>query len=110
MNLLGDLTPPFFLIENESFVVSQSRHWFSIELALLSVYYLYRLQNISIHTPLLLDQETIKKLCPLCLADASTITTLIDIASKTYPYLDIHTGEWGTSVILQKEINLSMLI
>lgn len=108
-NWLRELSPPFFVLENEKLAASQEREWFSVELALLAVSYLYAARGAAVQTPLLLDRDTVDLLCPLCLASIDRIVAMIETASRTFPALDIHTGEWGSSVILRQTVDILML-
>jgi hypothetical protein len=108
-NWLRELSPPFFVLENDKLAASQEREWFSVELALLAVSYLYATRGAAVQTPLLLDRDTVHLLCPLCLASVDRIVAMIETASKTFPALDIHTGEWGSSVILRQTVDILML-
>ena len=108
-NWLREMSPPFFALENDKLAASQAREWFSVELALLAVSYLYAARGAAVQTPLLLDRDTVELLCPLCLAPVEYIVAMIETASRTFPFLDIHTGEWGSSVILQQAVDISML-
>ena len=109
-NWLRALSPPFFVVESDRLVASQEREWFSVELALLAVSYLYAARGAAVQTPLLLDRDTVELLCPLCLTSADRIGAMIETASRTFPVLDIHTGEWGSSVILRQTVDIPMLI
>ncbi|MBN1891043.1 MAG: hypothetical protein JW850_23810 [Thermoflexales bacterium] len=108
-NWLQELSPPFLIVENDKLVASQEREWFSVELALLAVWYLYAARGAVVQTPILLDRPTVEQLCPLCLATAERIVAMIETASRTFPFLDIHTGEWGSSVILRQAVDIPML-
>ena len=108
-NWLRELSPPFLVLENEKLAASQEREWFSVELALLAVSYLYAARGAAVQTPLLLDRDTVELLCPLCLASPDRIVAMIETASRTFPALDIHTGEWGSSVILRQTVDILML-
>jgi len=108
-NWLRELSPPFFVLENEELAASQEREWFSVELALLAVSYLYAARGAAVQTPFLLDRDTVGLLCPLCLASTDRIVAMIETASRTFPILDIHTGEWGSSIILRETVNIPML-
>ncbi|HID64300.1 MAG TPA: hypothetical protein EYP49_16405 [Anaerolineae bacterium] len=108
-NWLRELSPPFFVLENDKLAASREREWFSVELALLAVSYLYAARGAAIQTPLLLDCDTVELLCPLCLASVDRIVAMIETASRTFPGLDIHTGEWGSSVILRQTVDVLML-
>jgi hypothetical protein len=106
---LRELSPPFFTMENDKTVAAQEREWFSVELALLAVSYLYAARDATLETPLLLDHATVEQLCPLCLASAERIVAMIETAARTFAFLDIHTGEWGSSVILQQAVDIPVL-
>jgi len=108
-NWLRELSPPFLVFENDKLVASHEREWFSVELALLAVSYLYVARGAAVQTPLLLDRDTVEQLCPLCLAPSDRIVAMIETASRTFPILGIHTGEWGSSVILRQPVDVSML-
>jgi len=108
-NWLRELSPPFFVLEDNKLVASQERDWFSVELALLAVSYLYAARDTAAQTPILLDGDTVELLLPLCLAPADRIVAMIETASRTFAFLDIHTGEWGSSVILRQAVDISML-
>jgi hypothetical protein len=108
-NWLRELSPPFLVLENDRLVASQEREWFSVELALLAVSYLYAARGAAVQTPLLLDHDTVHLLCPLCLASVDRIVAMIETASRTFPALDIHTGEWGSSVILRQTVDIPVL-
>ncbi len=108
-NWLRELSPSFFVVESDKLVASQEREWFSVELALLAVSYLYAARGAAVQTPLLLDRDTVELLCPLCLASVERIVAMIETASRTFPVLDIHTGEWGSSVILRQTVDIPML-
>ena len=108
-NWLRELSPPFFVLKNDNLAASQAREWFSVELALLAVWYLYAARGAVVQTPILLDHDTVGLLCPLCLAPVDYIVAMIETASRTFPALGIHTGEWGSSVILQQPVDVSML-
>lgn len=108
-NWLRELSPPFLVLENDKLASSQEREWFSVELALLTVWYLYAARGTAFQTPLLLDRDTVEQLCPLCLAPADRIMAMIETASRTFPVLDIHTGEWGSSAILRHAIDVSVI-
>jgi hypothetical protein len=107
-NWLKQLEPTFLIIEDNKLIASKEREWFSPELALLSISYLYALKKAVIATPILLDKNSLQILTSLCLASQETIISMIDIASKTYAFIEIHTGEWGSSAILKQELNISM--
>ena len=94
---------------NDKLVASHEREWLSVELALLAVSYLYVAPGAAVQTPLLLDRDTVEQLCPLCLALSGRIVAMIETASRTFPILGIHTGEWGSSVILRQPVDVSML-
>jgi hypothetical protein len=106
---LRELSPSFFTIENDKTVATQEREWFSVELALLAVSYLYAARDAALETPILLDHATVEQLCPLCLAPAERIVAMIETAARTFVFLDIHTGEWGSSVILQQAVDIPTL-
>jgi hypothetical protein len=108
-NWIREMAPPFFDLIDDKPVSCKDREWFSVELALLSVYYLYSSRSAAISTPILLDRDTLESLCPLCLTSTDRILSMIETASRTFPYLNIHTGEWGSSVILQKPVHISEL-
>ena len=79
-----ELNPPFFIIDDNSKISScKERDWFTPELALLGISYLYTIKKVSISTPILLDQSCIDLLTPLCLTTQGTIMSMIEIASKT---------------------------
>jgi hypothetical protein len=105
-NWLRELSPPFFVMEDDKTVATQEREWFSTELALLAVSYLYTARDAAVQTPILLDRSTAEILCPLCLAPVERIMAMIETAARTFPFLDIHTGEWGSSVILQRMVDI----
>jgi hypothetical protein len=104
---LKTLSPPFFIVDDNKVLSCNSREWFSVELALLAVNFLYFQKGLSFNTPILLNQDTILELCSLCLADADVIMSMIDTASKTFQDLEMHKGEWGTSVILVEPVDIS---
>jgi len=106
---LKELEPPFFNFEGDK-INCKERNWFSPELALLGIHYLYTIRKAKINTPILLDQSTTYQLAPLCLTSNETILSLVDIASKTYPFLEIHTGEWGSSAILKRDFNFFLIL
>ena len=108
-NWLRELAPPFLVSENDKLVGSRERDWFSVELALLAVRYLYAARGVAYQTPILLDRDTVEQLCPLCLAPIDRIVAMIETASRTFPVLGIHTGEWGSSAILRAPVDASML-
>lgn len=108
-NWLRELSPPFFVLENDKLATSQEREWFSVELALLAISYLYAARGAAVQTPFLLDRDTVGLLCPLCLASTDRIVAMIETASRTFPILDIHTGEWGSSIILRETVDIPML-
>jgi hypothetical protein len=108
-NWLRELSPPFLVFENDKLISSQEREWFSVELALLAVSYLYTARGVTVQTPLLLDRDALEQLCPLCLAPTDRIVAMIETASRTFPALDIHTSEWGSSAILRQPVDVSML-
>lgn len=109
-NWLKVLNPPFFIFDdNKRIIGCKERDWFSPELALLGISYLYTIKNVSISTPILLDKTIIDLLTPLCLTSQGTIMSMIEIASQTYPFLEIHTGEWGSSIILTKALDMTMI-
>jgi len=108
-NWLRELSPPFFALKDAKPIASREREWFSTELALLAVSYLYAARGVAIQTPILLDRPTVEQLCPLCLAPVEHIMAMIETASRTFPFLDIHTGEWGSSAILQQAVDIPML-
>lgn len=105
---LQQLSPAFFQYENGKAIHSQEREWFSTELALLAVSYLYALQSIPIQTPLLLQPSILRPLCPLCLASVESILKMLEVASRTFSFLDIHTGEWGSSIILREPVDITV--
>lgn len=107
-NWLKQLEPGFLVVEGDKIVACKEREWFSPELALLSISYLYAIKKASLATPILLDNNSLQALIPLCLTSPATILSMIDIASKTYSFIEIHIGEWGSSAILKQEINISM--
>jgi len=108
-NWLRELSPPFFVSDDGKLIASQERGWFSIELALLAISYLYAARGAAVRTPVLLDQDTLEQLCPLCLASSERIMAMVETAARTFPFLDIHTGEWGSSVVLQQAVDIPML-
>jgi hypothetical protein len=109
-NWLKALNPPFLIFkDNKSPIGCKERDWFSPELALLGISYLYTIKKVSISTPILLDRTIIDILTPLCLTSPGTIMSMVEIASKTYPFLEIHTGEWGSSIILTKALDMAMI-
>ena len=109
-NWLKAINPPFFIVDDNNRIIScKDRDWFSPELALLSISYLYTIKKVSISTPILLDKTIIDLLTPLSLTSQETIMSMIEIASKTYPFLEIHTGEWGSSIILTKALDITMI-
>ena len=107
-NWLKQLEPGFLIVEGKKTVACKEREWFSPELALLSISYLYAVKKAAISTPILLDKSSLQIISPLCLASQETIVSMIEIASKTYPFIEIHAGEWGSSAILKQELNISM--
>jgi hypothetical protein len=110
INWVKELNPPFFIVEDNNRISGcKERDWFSPELALLGISYLYTIKKVSISTPILLDRTIIDLLTPICLTTQGTIMSMIEIATKTYPFLDIHKGEWGSSIILTKVFDLSMI-
>jgi len=109
VEFIRDLSPPYLVDNSSHSLHCIERDWFSVELALLAINYLYIARDVPFYTPILLDKSISKELGPLCFASFNTITTMIDTAARTFPYLTMHTGEWGTSIILQKTINLQML-
>jgi len=109
-NWLRELSPPFFVLENNKLLASEEREWFSVELALLAVSYLHATRGAVVQTPLLLDGDTVELLSPLCLASVDRVVAMIETASRTFPFLDIHTGEWGSSVVLRQAVDIPMLI
>ena len=110
VEFIQDLDPPFFIENNKGELVSSNRDWFSIELALLATYYLYVKLGLELSSPILIDDSIIKMISPLCLASQSTILQAIDMASKTFPYLTIHSGEWGSSLILNREVDIQLIV
>lgn len=106
---LRELSPPFLVDEGGKPATTQEREWFSVELALLAVSYLYTARAAPVSTPILLDQPTFELLCPLCLASPGTITAMTETATRTFPFLDISTGEWGSSVVLRQIVETEML-
>lgn len=109
-NWLKELTPPFLTLEDGKLIASQEREWFSAELALLAISYLYAARGVADQTPILLDRPTVELLCPLCLTSVERILAMIDIAARTFSMLHIHTGEWGSSVILDRAVDISVLV
>lgn len=109
-NWLRELSPPFFVNDEDKLVATQEREWFSTELALLAVSYLYAARRVATQTPLLLDRATVEMLQPLCLTSTERIMAMLEIAAQTYPMLAIHTGEWGSSVVLQQDVDIPSLI
>jgi len=110
-NWLRELSPPFFVLsEDGRLVAGQEREWFSAELALLAVSYLYAARGAAVQTPLLLERSAVEQLCPLCLAPGERILTMIETAARTFPILDIHTGEWGSSAILRQAVDIPTLV
>lgn len=107
-NWLKQLEPGFLIVEDDKVIACKEREWFSPELALLSISYLYAVKKAAITTPILLDKSSLQMLSPLCLTSQETILSMIEIASKTYPFIEIHTGEWGSSAILKQELKISM--
>lgn len=107
---IKQLSPPFVTMENARIMGSQERPWFSVELALLAVSYLYVVRNAPIESPILLDPEVLEQICPLCLAPTDCIIAMLETASRTFPFLDIHLGEWGSSLILRKPIDIQTLV
>lgn len=107
---LRELHPPFFVMEGDKPIATREREWFSAELALLAISYLYATRGAAVQTPILLDQAAIQQLCPLCLAPVERIMAMVEIAARTFPFLDIHSGEWGSSAILQKTVDIPILI
>lgn len=106
---LRELSPPFIVFENDKPTATQERDWFSVELALLAVSYLYAARGAAIATPILLDSSTLEQLGPLCFASLGNITAMIETAARTFPFLDIDTGEWGSSIILRQTAEIPML-
>jgi hypothetical protein len=108
-NWLQELSPPFLVMEDSKLIASQERDWFSVELALLAVFLLYCTRGTAIRTPILLDDPAVELLCPLCLASVDRIVAMIEVASKTFPFLEIDAGEWGSSVVLHQAVDISMI-
>jgi len=108
-NWLRELSPPFISLNEDKPVASQEREWFSVELALLAVSYLYAVRGAAIQTPILLDRLTVEQLCPLCLTSVDRIMTMVESAARTFPFFEIHTGEWGSSAILRQAVDIPML-
>lgn len=109
-NWLRELSPPFYALRDSELTATQNREWFSVELALLAVSYLYMIRGVSIQTPLLLDRAALEQLCPLCLTSTDRITVMIETAARTFSVLEMHTGEWGSSAILRQEIDILALV
>lgn len=107
-NWLKHLEPGFLIVEDDKIIACKEREWFSPELALLSISYLYAVKKAAIATPILLDKSSLQIITPLCLTTQETILSMIDIASKTYSFIEIHTGEWGSSAILKQDLNISI--
>ena len=109
VEFIQDLNPPFFKMENTKTVHSKEREWFSVEMALLATYYLYISKGLGISSPILIDESLIETISPLCLASPQIIILMIETASRTFPFLNIHKGEWGSSIILQKTIDITTI-
>jgi hypothetical protein len=108
-NWLRELSPPFLVLANGRVRASQEREWFSAELGLLAVSYLYAVRRTAPSTPILLDRPAVQLLCPLCLASVERILAMIETASTTFPALEINAGEWGSSVVLHRGVDISKL-
>lgn len=109
-NWLRELSPPFYVLKDYDLPATQDREWFSVELALLAISYLYTVRGVPIHTPLLLDRPALEQLCPLCLTSTDRIAAMIETAARTFPVLEMHTGEWGSSAILREAVDILALI
>jgi len=103
---LGALSPEVVILDKGNPTKIIERPWFSPELSVLSVSYLYKVLDLSFDAPLLLTPETISVMSAICFASESTMKTMIETASTTYPFLSLHVGEWGVSVILKHEVSI----
>lgn len=109
-NWLRQLSPSFLVVEGGRIRASQERKWFSPELAVLAVSYLYAARRAPAGTPILLDREAIEMLCPLSLSSPATVNAMIETAARTFPILEIHRGEWGSSAVLKEPIGVETIV
>jgi hypothetical protein len=107
---LEGLSPSFLILEEGRLVSSRDREWFSPELAILGISYVCYVRQLPVQAPLLLDESTLCQLSNLCLATTETVLAIIETAASTFPFLSIHVGEWGSSVVLEQQVNVVDLV
>lgn len=107
-NWVNALTPSFInnLRKNE---IGEGRESCSTELFIVTLGYLYKMFNLNIGTPILLDTNKTEFICRACLLNEKYFDKMLDLTIKTFGYISKDYGEWGAFLILKKEVNINNL-
>jgi len=106
---LSQMQPPFLHLEGRSRRTC-GRQWCSPELFVLGIDRLYRRESLSYNTPFLLSKKAWDELALLCLTEMTLLEEVFEVARSTFPFLKTHSGEWGRSVILEREITIANIL
>ena len=106
---LKQIQPPFLYLEGQS-RRTRSRQWCSPELFVLGIDRLYRRESLPYNTPFLLSEKAWDELALLCLTEMTLLEEVFEVARSTFPFLKMHSGEWGRSVILEREITIADIL
>ena len=105
LSWIRTLEPPFIDV-NRKPGQSAGRSWCSPELFMLGIARLYRLLSVPFGTPLLLDAQSLEQISILCLADLPCLEDVLDLCVATFSFFTTHSGEWGRSVILTRDVTI----
>lgn len=106
---LRQLDPPFLYTQFKPWR-SQGRDWCSPELVVLAFAHIYRLDELPYDTPLLIDDHVWRELCACCLVEQPLLEEVLEVAVGTFPYIEMHSGEWGRSLIAHQPITVLDLL
>ncbi len=102
---LSELQPPFLHIQGKRRNTC-GRIWCSPELFVLGIDRCYQRKHLPYGTPLLLADQVWNEISQLCLMEVEQLEEVLEVARSTFSFLEMHTGEWGRSLILEHAIDV----
>ncbi len=102
---LSELHPPFLQVRGKQRNTC-GRVWCSPELFVLGIDRCYQRKHLPYGTPLLLVDQVWNELAQLCLMEVEQLEEVLEVARSTFSFLEMHTGEWGRSLILEHAIDV----
>jgi len=106
---LSELRPPFLHVQGNRRSTC-GRTWCSPELFVLGIDRCYQLKHLPYGTPLLLADLVWNEMSQLCLMEVEQLEEVLEVARSTFSFLEMHTGEWGRSLILEHAIEVLDLL